>query len=71
MPATIDANAVYNLEETATLLGLNPRTVRDAAVAGDIPARKWSKRWWFSGQALLLWFASVPPKTRAKSKRRK
>ena len=51
----VDRDAIYDLAEASELLGVHPRTLREAFVRGELPARKAFKRWLISGDAILDW----------------
>ncbi len=48
---------VLTLEEAAELLRAPVDAVREAAVAGELPARQLAREWRFSRAALLAWLA--------------
>ncbi|MBQ3059864.1 MAG: helix-turn-helix domain-containing protein [Desulfovibrio sp.] len=45
------------LEETATALRVNPRTVQDMILRGDFPARKVGVGWRIDPDAVKAWLA--------------
>lgn len=51
---------VLSAGEAARLLGVNRKTVYDAAGRGEIPHRRLGKRIIFSRAALLEWLACKP-----------
>lgn len=51
---------VLSADEAARLLGVNRKTVYDAAGRGEIPHRRLGKRIIFSRAALLDWLACKP-----------
>jgi len=51
---------VLNVDEVASLLGVNRKTVYDAAGRGQIPHRRLGKRILFSRAALLEWLSCRP-----------
>ena len=48
---------VLTLEEAAQFLEISPRTLREAAVRGEVPGRLIARRWRFSRPALHAWLA--------------
>jgi excisionase family DNA binding protein len=49
---------VLTLEETAELLDISPRALREAAARGEVPAQKIARRWRFSRFALHQWLGA-------------
>ena len=48
---------VLTLQEAAALLRLPDESLRERALAGDLPGRKFGEEWRFSRSALLAWLA--------------
>lgn len=53
------------LEEAATALRVNPRTVQDMILRGDFPARKVGVGWRIDPDAVKAWLASGNAKAEA------
>ena len=53
----LDPHELYSTHELAARTGMNERTLRDAAVRGDLPEVFMGKARYFSGAALLAHFA--------------
>lgn len=51
-------DAVLTLAEAAELLRLPAETLRERAVAGNLPGRSFGDEWRFSRAALLAWLAA-------------
>ena len=49
---------VLTLQEAAALLRLPDESLRERALAGDLPGRKFGEEWRFSRSALLAWLAA-------------
>lgn len=49
----------YDVESLAEQLGLTPRTVREMAASGELPARKVAGKYIFSSLALHEWLAQA------------
>ncbi len=54
--AHLDPDGVYTPRAAARVLGLNERTLLNAARAGEFPAYKRWRRWWIPGRLLMDWF---------------
>jgi excisionase family DNA binding protein len=48
---------VLTLQEAAALLRLPDESLRERALAGDLPGRNFGEEWRFSRSALLTWLA--------------
>jgi excisionase family DNA binding protein len=60
-PAVASAD-VLTLDEAAELLRVEPRTIRELAVRGELPGRKLGREWRFARQALLEWLGASEPR---------
>ncbi len=50
-----DERLAYGTEETAQLLGMSERTVRQMCQSGALKARKYGTRWVIPRRAVLAW----------------
>jgi excisionase family DNA binding protein len=48
-----------NLQEAAELLDISTRALREAAIRGEIPAKRIARQWRFSRPALHAWLATT------------
>jgi len=48
---------ILTLDEAAELLSISPRSLREAAARGEVPAQKLARQWRFSRFALHQWLS--------------